>query len=65
MFLALDLQTACNYVLYKQKVTDPDTVFSLAMQNESLYFAVFELLPMENINPRDLLKYIPKNDYQH
>lgn len=65
MFLGLDLQTACNYILYKQKISDPDTVFSLAMQNEAFYFAIFELLPLENINPRDLLKFIPKNDFQH
>ena len=34
------------------------------MGDESLYFAIFELLPIEYISARDLMKYIPAEN-QH
>lgn len=57
-FLDLQVEEACNFVMYERQVYDMDLVFSLAMTEQDVS-KIFELIPIEDVNPRELIQYIP------
>jgi len=46
-------------MLYQKQIEDPTLVFELVSDNNEITLELFEILPLERLNPRDLLQYIP------
>lgn len=51
---------AFNYLFYQKGVIDPAQAFELATEDE-ITTELFEVLPLENLNPRDFIKFIPNH----